>query len=45
MIALASDSDPAIGGNLVDGDSQPLRLQKFEDAQCIFTMLNGVTES
>ena len=45
MIALASNCDPAIGGSLVGGDKQPLKLQKFGDALQTFTLLNGVPES
>ena len=40
MIALASNCDPAIGG-----DKQPLKLQNFGDALRTFTMLNGIPES
>ena len=36
--------DPAIGGSLVGGDKQPLRLQKFGDALRTFTLLKGLPE-
>ena len=45
MIALASACDHAIGGSLVGGDKQQLKLQKFGDGLQMFTMLNELLES
>ena len=44
MIALANILDPAIGGSLVGGDKQPLKVQKFEDALLMFLLLRGLPE-
>ena len=45
VCVIANNCDSAIGGSLVGGDKQPLKLQKFGDALQTFTMLNGIPES